>query len=176
MLTMPRDQATWLSTVHRCARRTADRGAERELTYDCGRSSSPNTAITRCSRPFRSSTGFSVPSSKRPARGNSALRCRSSTDGVRWAVAEKDRRPQARVHRRRLAAGGYAAMWGIAKDPVTIARDLDPPGSPSGAGQPDFGGTLRANLYRTQWKRMTPTSRRCRRSARISTGSRRRCC
>src|SRR3546814_3782511 len=78
------------------------------------------------------------------------------SDGVRWAVGEGIADAK-RVCTVGASYGGYAAMWGVARDPdqyrcaIAIAgvsnlrREVN-----------DFGGAVRARLYRDQWRKMTP--------------------
>ena len=68
----------------------------------------------------------------------------------------RDRRPE-RICIVGASYGGYAAMWGIVKDPdlyrcavsingvANLRREVN-----------DFGGSLRERLYRGQWEKMTP--------------------
>ncbi len=78
------------------------------------------------------------------------------SDGLAWAVKEGIADPK-RACIVGASYGGYAAMWGIAKDPelyrcaVSIAgvanlrREVN-----------DFGGSVMGGKYRDDWKRMTP--------------------
>ena len=78
------------------------------------------------------------------------------TDGLRWAVAQGIADPK-RACILGASYGGYAAMWGIAKDPdlyrcaVSIAgvanlrREVN-----------DFGGYFMEAKYRDDWMKMTP--------------------
>ena len=105
---------------------------------------------------FRGSTGYGDKFLK-AGQGQMGFAMQDDvTDGVRWAVAEGIADPK-RVCIVGASYGGYAAMWGIAKDPdqyrcaVSIAgvanlrRDVN-----------DFGNSFRAKLYRGQWQKMTP--------------------
>jgi len=53
--------------------------------------------------------------------------------------------------------GGYAAMWGIAKDPDQYRCAISINGVSNLRREVnDFGNDVRARLYRTQWQKMTP--------------------
>lgn len=78
------------------------------------------------------------------------------SDAVQWAVDQKIADP-ARVCIVGASYGGYAAMWGIIKDPDQYRCAV----SISGVSMlrrevNDFGGSIRARLYRSQWQKMTP--------------------
>ncbi len=78
------------------------------------------------------------------------------TDGVKWAVAQGIADPK-RVCIVGASYGGYAAMWGVVKDPDFYRCSI----SIAGVAQlrrevNDFGGSLKGNLYTRQWKAMTP--------------------
>ena len=78
------------------------------------------------------------------------------TDGVRWAIEQKIADPK-RVCIVGASYGGYAAMWGIAKDPGLYRCAISIAGVSNLRREVnDFGGTLRAKLHRTQWQKMTP--------------------
>ena len=105
---------------------------------------------------FRGSTGYGT-AFLRKGEGQLGLAMQDDvTDGLRWAVAQGLADP-ARACIVGASYGGYAAMWGVAKDPdlyrcaVSIAgvsslrREVD-----------DFGNMLMGGKYRDDWKRMTP--------------------
>ena len=105
---------------------------------------------------FRGSTGYGT-EFVRKGEGQMGLAMQDDiTDGLRWAVSQGIADP-ARACILGASYGGYAAMWGIAKDPdlyrcaVSIAgvanlrREVN-----------DFGGYLYGGKYRDDWKRMTP--------------------
>ena len=105
---------------------------------------------------FRGSTGYGT-DFLRKGEGQMGLAMQDDiTDGLRWAVAQGIADP-ARACILGASYGGYAAMWGIAKDPdlyrcaVSIAgvanlrREVN-----------DFGGYLFGGRYRDDWQRMTP--------------------
>ncbi|MEP3466237.1 MAG: S9 family peptidase [Parasphingorhabdus sp.] len=105
---------------------------------------------------FRGSTGYGA-KFERLGQGQMGLAMQDDvSDGVSWAVEQGIADPN-RVCIVGASYGGYAAMWGIAKDPdqyrcaVSIAgvsnlrREVN-----------DFGSNFRAKLFRSQWKKMTP--------------------
>lgn len=53
--------------------------------------------------------------------------------------------------------GGYAAMWGIVKDPALYRCAISIAGVSSLRREVnDFGSFIRAGLFRDQWQKMTP--------------------
>lgn len=105
---------------------------------------------------FRGSTGYGTDFLNK-GKGQMGFAMQDDvTDGVKWAVAQGIADPK-RVCIIGASYGGYAAMWGVVKDPdiyrcaVSIAgvsalrREVN-----------DFGGSTRANLFTRQWKEMTP--------------------
>ncbi|MBB6424306.1 S9 family peptidase [Sphingopyxis sp. JAI128] len=105
---------------------------------------------------FRGSTGYGIAFEK-AGQGQLGFAMQDDiTDGVHWAVAEGIADPK-RVCIVGGSYGGYAAMWGIAKDPdlyrcavsingvANLRREVN-----------DFGGMIRERLYRGQWQKMTP--------------------
>jgi dipeptidyl aminopeptidase/acylaminoacyl peptidase len=105
---------------------------------------------------FRGSTGYGAAFEK-AGQGQMGFAMQDDvTDGVQWAVKEGFADPK-RVCIVGGSYGGYAAMWGIAKDPdlyrcavsingvANLRREVN-----------DFGGLMRERLYRTQWQKMTP--------------------
>ena len=105
---------------------------------------------------FRGSTGYGKVFEK-AGEGQMGFAMQDDiTDGVRWAVAQGIADPK-RVCIVGASYGGYAAMWGIAKDPdlyrcaisvsgvANIRREVN-----------DFGGTTHTRLHRGQWGKMTP--------------------
>ncbi|WP_177175865.1 alpha/beta hydrolase family protein [Sphingopyxis sp. YR583] len=105
---------------------------------------------------FRGSTGYGAAFEK-AGQGQMGFAMQDDvTDGVQWAVKEGIADPK-RVCIVGGSYGGYAAMWGIAKDPdlyrcavsingvANLRREVN-----------DFGGLMRERLYRTQWQKMTP--------------------
>lgn len=105
---------------------------------------------------FRGSTGYGAAFEK-AGQGQMGFAMQDDvTDGVQWAAKEGIADPK-RVCIVGGSYGGYAAMWGIAKDPdlyrcaisingvANLRREVN-----------DFGGLMRERLYRTQWQKMTP--------------------
>lgn len=105
---------------------------------------------------FRGSTGYGATFEK-AGQGQLGFAMQDDiTDGVRWAVEEGIADPK-RVCIVGGSYGGYAAMWGAAKDPdlyrcaisingvANLRREVN-----------DFGGMMRERLYRGQWQKMTP--------------------
>jgi dipeptidyl aminopeptidase/acylaminoacyl peptidase len=78
------------------------------------------------------------------------------TDGVKWAVEQGIADPK-RVCIVGASYGGYAAMWGIAKDPDLYRCAISISGVAALRREVnDFGDSLRGNLYKRQWQEMTP--------------------
>ena len=78
------------------------------------------------------------------------------TDGVNWAVKKGIADPK-RVCIVGASYGGYAAMWGIVKDPDQYRCSISIAGVSSLRKEVnDFGGSIRRKLYRNQWREMTP--------------------
>ncbi|MCC6925416.1 S9 family peptidase [Novosphingobium sp.] len=105
---------------------------------------------------FRGSTGYGTPF-MRKGEGQLGLAMQDDiSDGLAWAAKEGIADPK-RACIVGASYGGYAAMWGIAKDPdlyrcaVSIAgvanlrREVN-----------DFGSAIMGGKYRDDWKRMTP--------------------
>ena len=105
---------------------------------------------------FRGSTGYGA-DFERAGQGQMGFAMQDDiSDGVSWAVEQGIANPK-RVCIVGASYGGYAAMWGIVKDPdqyrcafsiagvANLRREVN-----------DFGGAIRKNLYRSQWEKMTP--------------------
>lgn len=105
---------------------------------------------------FRGSTGYGAAFEK-AGQGQLGFAMQDDvTDGVHWAVKEGIADPK-RICIVGGSYGGYAAMWGTAKDPdlyrcaisingvANLRREVN-----------DFGGMMRERLYRGQWQKMTP--------------------
>lgn len=105
---------------------------------------------------FRGSTGYGTAFLK-AGEGQMGLAMQDDlSDGLAWAVQQGIADPR-RVCIMGASYGGYAAMWGVAKDPdlyrcaIAIAgvsnlrREVN-----------DFGDSLLGGKYKDDWKRMTP--------------------
>jgi len=105
---------------------------------------------------FRGSTGYGS-EFERAGQGQMGFAMQDDiTDGVRWAVKEGIADP-GRVCIVGASYGGYAAMWGIVKDPEQYRCAISIAGVANLRREVnDFGGSVRANLHRGQWQRMTP--------------------
>lgn len=105
---------------------------------------------------FRGSTGYGA---EFLAKGEGQLGLAMQddiTDGLKWAVAQGIADP-ARACIVGASYGGYATMWGLAKDAglyrcgiaiagvANLRREVN-----------DFGNDLRARKYAEDWQRMTP--------------------
>lgn len=78
------------------------------------------------------------------------------TDGVKWAVEQGLADPK-RMCIVGASYGGYAAMWGIAKDPGLYRCAISIAGVAALRREVnDFGNSLRGNLYKYKWQEMTP--------------------
>ncbi|WP_264610831.1 alpha/beta hydrolase family protein [Sphingobium sp. B11D3B] len=104
---------------------------------------------------FRGSTGYGDAFEK-AGEGQMGLAMQDDvTDGVLWAVKEGIADPK-RVCIVGASYGGYAAMWGIAKDPDFYRCAISINGVSNVRKEVnDFGGKLRTRLYRGQWQRMS---------------------
>jgi dienelactone hydrolase len=105
---------------------------------------------------FRGSTGYGTEFMEK-GKGQMGLAMQDDiTDGVRWAVTQGIADPK-RVCIVGASYGGYAAMWGIAKDPDLYRCAISISGVAALRREVnDFGDALRGNLYKKQWKDMTP--------------------
>lgn len=105
---------------------------------------------------FRGSTGYGDAFLKK-GQGQMGFAMQDDiSDAVQWAVDEKIADP-ARVCIVGASYGGYAAMWGIIKDPDQYRCAISIAGvSELRREVNDFGSSVRAKLYRDQWKKMTP--------------------
>lgn len=104
---------------------------------------------------FRGSTGYGD-NFERAGRGQLGLAMQDDlTDAVRWAVKEGIADPK-RLCIAGASYGGYAAMWGIAKDPDLYRCAISISGvSALRREVNDFGGAIHSRLYRQQWEKMS---------------------
>ncbi len=105
---------------------------------------------------FRGSTGYGTEFLDK-GKGQMGFAMQDDiTDGVKWAVAQGIADPK-RVCIVGASYGGYAAMWGVVKDPDLYKCAVSIAGvSLLRKEVNDFGGSLRGNLYTRQWEAMTP--------------------
>ena len=105
---------------------------------------------------FRGSTGYGTPFVDK-GKGQLGLAIQDDvTDGVKWAITEGIADPK-RLCIVGASYGGYAAMWGVVKDPDLYRCAISISGVASLRRETnDFGNDFRAGLYRDQWKAMTP--------------------
>lgn len=105
---------------------------------------------------FRGSTGYGTAFEK-AGQGQMGFAMQDDiSDGVKWAVAQGIADPK-RVCIVGASYGGYAAMWGIAKDPDQYRCAISISGVSNLRREVnDFGDAIRSNLYRSQWQKMTP--------------------
>jgi dipeptidyl aminopeptidase/acylaminoacyl peptidase len=130
--------------------------AQDELAYDYWAQFIASLGYAVLQPNFRGSTGYGTPF-LRKGEGQLGLAMQDDiTDGLRWAAAQGIADPK-RACIVGASYGGYAAMWGIAKDPdlyrcaiavagvASLRREVD-----------DFGNYLMQNKFTDDWKRMTP--------------------
>lgn len=130
--------------------------AQDTLTYDYWAQFLASRGYVVIQPNFRGSTGYGS-AFVRKGEGQMGLAMQDDiTDGLVWAVKEGIADPK-RACIVGASYGGYAAMWGIAKDPdlyrcaVSIAgvanlrREVN-----------EFGNSFMGGKYRDDWKRMTP--------------------
>ena len=105
---------------------------------------------------FRGSTGYG---SEFTAKGEGQMGLAMQddiTDGLRWAVAQGIADPK-RACIVGASYGGYAAMWGIAKDPEQYRCAISVSGVANLRREVnDFGDLLYGGKYKDDWQRMTP--------------------
>ncbi|MBA4747112.1 MAG: S9 family peptidase [Sphingopyxis sp.] len=104
---------------------------------------------------FRGSTGYGQAFVEK-AHGQIGLAMQDDlTDALGWAVGEGLADP-GRVCIVGASYGGYAAMWGLAKDPGLYRCAISIAGvSNMRKEASDFGGSSRENLYRSQWAKLS---------------------
>ncbi len=104
---------------------------------------------------FRGSTGYGEAFVEK-AHGQIGIAMQDDlTDALNWAVAEGLADAQ-RTCIVGASYGGYAAMWGLAKDPDLYRCAVSIAGvSNLRKEASDFGNSSRENLYRSQWAKMS---------------------
>lgn len=130
--------------------------AQDTLDYDYWQQFLANRGCAVLQPNFRGSTGYGT-DFLRKGEGQLGLAMQDDlTDGVRWAIAHGVVDP-ARVCIVGASYGGYAAMWGIAKDPDLYRCAVSIAGVASLRREVyDFGNDIHAGRYTDDWKRMTP--------------------
>ena len=105
---------------------------------------------------FRGSTGYGK-SFMLKGQGQMGLAMQDDvTDGVSWAVEQGIADPK-RVCIVGASYGGYAAMWGLVKDPDLYRCAISIAGVANLRREVnDFGNAIRGNLFKSQWRKMTP--------------------
>jgi len=105
---------------------------------------------------FRGSTGYGT-SFLHAADGQLGLAMQDDvTDGVKWAVSQ-GLADEHRVCIVGASYGGYAAMWGIAKDPEQYRCAISIAGVSSLKREVnDFASSTHENISRDAWQRMAP--------------------
>jgi len=105
---------------------------------------------------FRGSTGYGT-AFLRKGEGQMGLAMQDDvTDGVRWAIKEGIADPK-RICIVGASYGGYAAMWGIVKDPDLYRCAISIAGVANLRREVnDFGGTMMGGKFQDDWSRMTP--------------------
>lgn len=105
---------------------------------------------------FRGSTGYGTVFLGK-GEGQMGLAMQDDiTDGLRWAVAQGIADPK-RACIVGGSYGGYAAMWGIVKNPEIYRCAISVAGvSALRREVDDFGNDIMANKYKDDWIRMTP--------------------
>jgi dipeptidyl aminopeptidase/acylaminoacyl peptidase len=104
---------------------------------------------------FRGSTGYGQAFTDK-AHGEMGLAMQDDlSDALAWAVGEGIADPK-RACIIGASYGGYAAMWGIAKDPELYRCAISISGVSNLRKEvSDFGGVSHEKLFRTQWGRMS---------------------
>jgi dipeptidyl aminopeptidase/acylaminoacyl peptidase len=105
---------------------------------------------------FRGSTGYGTEFMNK-GKGQMGFAMQDDiTDGVKWAVSQGIADPK-RVCIVGASYGGYAAMWGIAKDPNLYRCAISISGVAALRREVnEFGNDLKGSLYKMQWQEMTP--------------------
>lgn len=126
------------------------------LSYDYWAQFLANRGYAVLQPNFRGSTGYGEAFLK-AGQGQLGFAMQDDvTDGVAWAVKEGIADPK-RICIVGASYGGYAAMWGIVKDPDLYRCSISIAGVANLRREVnDFGNALKSNLFRDQWQRMTP--------------------
>ncbi|MFM5886304.1 MAG: alpha/beta hydrolase family protein [Novosphingobium sp.] len=105
---------------------------------------------------FRGSTGYGT-EFLRAGQGQMGLAMQDDiSDGLAWAVKQGIADPK-RACIVGASYGGYAAMWGVAKDPDQYRCAISIAGVANLRREVnDFGDSLFGGKYKDDWKRMTP--------------------
>lgn len=105
---------------------------------------------------FRGSTGYGADFLE-AGEGQMGLKMQDDvSDALHWAVAEGLADPK-RACIMGASYGGYAAMWGIAREPDLFRCAISIAGVANLRREVnDFGGALREGQYKDSWKAMTP--------------------
>jgi dipeptidyl aminopeptidase/acylaminoacyl peptidase len=127
-----------------------------ELSYDYWAQFIASLGYAVLQPNFRGSTGYGT-SFLHKGEGQLGLAMQDDiTDGLRWAVSQGIADPK-RACIVGASYGGYAAMWGIAKDPGLYRCAISIAGVASLRREVnDFGNDLMQNKFTDDWKRMTP--------------------
>lgn len=130
--------------------------AHDELSYDYWAQFLAERGYAVLQPNFRGSTGYGAEFEK-AGQGQMGFAMQDDvTDGVRWAISAGVADPK-RVCIVGASYGGYAAMWGIVKDPEVYRCAISINGVANLRREVnDFGGAMRERLYRQQWQKMTP--------------------
>lgn len=105
---------------------------------------------------FRGSTGYGT-DFERAGQGEMGLAMQDDiSDGLSWAVKQGIADPR-RACIVGASYGGYAAMWGIAKDPDQYRCAISIAGVANLRREVnDFGDSIYGRKYKDDWQRMTP--------------------
>jgi Dipeptidyl aminopeptidases/acylaminoacyl-peptidases len=130
--------------------------AQDVLSYDYWAQFLANRGYAVLQPNFRGSTGYGTEFLRRGEGQLGYAMQDDITDGVRWAVAEGLADPK-RVCIVGASYGGYAAMWGIVKDPELYRCAISIAGVANLRREVnDFGSYLMKGKFRDDWQRMTP--------------------
>jgi dienelactone hydrolase len=130
--------------------------AQDTLRYDYWAQFLANSGYAVLQPNFRGSTGYGTDFTRK-GEGQMGLAMQDDvTDSAKWAVSQgiADEKRMCIVG---ASYGGYAAMWGIIKDPDQYRCAISISGVASLRREVnDFGSYLHGGLYKDQWQRMTP--------------------